>query len=70
MKGQIDEDGILWIERKRCMKIQYCPSNPKPCMCGDWCPLFDDHKTGVLEKGEVRLCNSTVISISKDRRKS
>lgn len=70
MKAKIGEDGILWIERKRCMKIQHCPFDPGHTPCGDWCPLFDDHKTGVLEKGEVRLCKGTVISIAKDQRKS
>ena len=40
MKGKIDEDGNLYIERAGKMKQQFCPFDVKPC--GDWCPLFGE----------------------------
>ena len=39
MKGKIDKNGRLFIERRGTMKLQTCPftfENP----CGNWCPLF------------------------------
>jgi hypothetical protein len=39
MKGKIDRDGDLYIERAGKLKPQHCPPwNIVPC--GDWCPLF------------------------------
>lgn len=49
LKGKIDKDGILSIERAGVMRQQMCPysySNQLPVFsatqCGDACPLFDE----------------------------
>jgi hypothetical protein len=64
MKGKIDENGWLWIERAGKLKKQLCPfSNggdweascgdwcPWEASCGDWCPMFGDPYRYTLEKG-------------------
>ena len=54
MKGKIDSQGFLHIERAGVMKYQVCPlttsqllENDKgtPSPCGDWCPLFGEPYT-------------------------
>lgn len=63
MKGKIDENGWLNIERAGEMKEQECPFAN---MCGDWCPLFGEPDTTITkiafmggtlvnEKAETRL---------------
>jgi len=43
MKGKIDKDGCLLIERAGVMKPQHCPLTDDPSSnCGDWCPLFGE----------------------------
>jgi len=49
MKGKIDKDGVLYIERAGVMRQQMCPysySNQLPVFsatqCGDACPLFGE----------------------------
>lgn len=48
MKGKIDKDGTLYIERKGKYKCQCCPIPEIKGMegvvsgCGDWCPLFGE----------------------------
>ena len=68
MKGKIDENGNLYIERGASLKIQFCPfvtdksykveNKLLPVPCGDWCPLFGEPK---LEDGTnsaiLDLCN-------------
>jgi len=41
MKGKIDKDGFLWIERKGEWTKQFCPFVSK-VWCGHWCPLFGE----------------------------
>jgi len=41
MKGKIDKDGFLWIERKGEWTKQYCPI-VNDDWCGQWCPLFGE----------------------------
>jgi len=44
----IDEGGLLWIERAGVMKPQFCPfvgvdeGGRRKSECGHWCPLFGD----------------------------
>ena len=51
MKGKIDSQGFLHIERAGVMKEQLCPfqsldTNPLYGKeCGDWCPLFGEPYT-------------------------
>ena len=46
MKGLIDKQGVLHIERSGYMKKQSCPftnvTDENLCACGDWCPLFSE----------------------------
>ncbi len=44
MKGKIDKDGSLWIQRGKVFRKQMCPFAGTEAFkksCGDWCPLFD-----------------------------
>ena len=41
MKGKIDKDGFLWIERKGEWTKQFCPFVGDG-WCGHWCPLFGE----------------------------
>ena len=43
MKGKINNDGYLNIERAGRMRVQYCPWNsPYRNIYGDWCPHFGE----------------------------
>ncbi|MCP4756363.1 MAG: hypothetical protein GY866_36330 [Proteobacteria bacterium] len=48
MRGRINKDGIIHIQRGGEMRLQYCPffsvssAGIEPTVCGDWCPLFGD----------------------------
>jgi hypothetical protein len=40
MKGKIDRDGSLYLERAGKLKGQFCPHQKGLMNCGDWCPHF------------------------------
>lgn len=42
MKGKLDENGVLVIQRDERWKQMQCPYRPKPC--GDECPMFGEPK--------------------------
>ncbi len=46
MKGMINKQGVLHIQRAGYMQAQDCPyssvPNDKYRKCGDWCPLFSE----------------------------
>ena len=46
MKIEIDENGVLKLERAGKMKHVYCPyvqpTQDTACGCGDWCALFSE----------------------------
>ncbi len=43
MKGKINNEGELYIERAGRMVSQLCPyRSSAPHTCGDWCPLFGE----------------------------
>jgi len=45
MKGAIEKNGYLWIERAGKIKKQYCPHDvvgEDVIGCGDWCPMFGE----------------------------
>ena len=59
MRGKINEDGFLEIQRAGVMGLQVCPVHfPKgdEHFCGEWCPLFREPVT-VPGGTTVRLCN-------------
>jgi transcription elongation factor Elf1 len=62
VKGKIDRDGWLWIERAGEMKIQECPYQSCTAKCGDWCPHF-----GELEKIVEELTVYLYISCGCDK---
>ena len=43
MKGKIDKNGHLHIERAGKLKMQGCPFE-EDSYCGDWCSLFGEPK--------------------------
>jgi hypothetical protein len=42
MKGKIDRDGSLYLERAGKLKGQFCPHQKGLMNCGDWCPHFGE----------------------------
>lgn len=59
MKGKIDKDGVLHIERAGVMRQQWCPQSGGHC--GDWCPHFGEPK---YDRGR----EATVIDICSGKR--
>ena len=58
MKGKIDKDGFLWIERKGEWTKQFCPFVSK-VWCGHWCPLFGEPE--MLDgKPSLSLCRKVL----------
>jgi hypothetical protein len=56
LKGILNENGCIDIERAGKLKSQYCPEQHNTeSKCGDWCPLFGEP----YQNGQyitVRLC--------------
>jgi len=71
MKGKIDKDGFLWIERKGEWTKQFCPF-VGDCndWCGQWCPLFGEPFSKINHAGaELSLCKRTLyFDTFKDER--
>lgn len=43
MKGKLDKDGRLWIERGKVgLSKMFCPYSIIEERCGTWCPLFEE----------------------------
>jgi hypothetical protein len=68
MKGKVDKDGNLYLERTDVMRKQYChhQSNFESgygVECGDWCPLFSYLEAG----GEhyINLCHGTELTLTE-----
>jgi hypothetical protein len=67
MKGKIDKNGLLQIERAGKLKGQFCPwtdTENNPSSCGDWCPLF--HEGNLISKpGKetifIDLCRRQIV---------
>jgi hypothetical protein len=53
MKGKIDRDGRLCIERAGNIKIQKCPYQSGPANCGDWCPHFGESEISYTHKYDI-----------------
>lgn len=78
MKGRIDMDGILWLERAGEIKRQKCvftmtlnrPEELEPYYeskgCGDWCPLFGEPKQTRKGEIELTLCHNFHVFKSED----
>lgn len=62
MKGKIDKDGFLWIERKGEWTKQFCPFVSK-VWCGHWCPLFGEPRGERCAGEEIKLdiCKKTLF---------
>ena len=73
MKGKIDINGWLRIERSGKEKLQECPFMQRAfevndiviAPCGDWCPLFGepyeyDDFNEVAKRVDIRLCQTTL----------
>ncbi len=61
MKGKIDNNGWLRIERGGKEKLQECPfmqrafqvNDVSIAPCGDWCPLFGEPKWEIDNKAAI-----------------
>lgn len=72
MKGKIDKDGYLHIERNNGFRQQLCPFSEQ-ANCGQWCPHFGDpeERSGVplnyTKNGEpimgfdLRICHGKTL---------
>jgi hypothetical protein len=62
MKGKIDKDGFLWIERKGEWTKQRCPFVGDD-WCGHWCPLFGEPRGERCAGEEIKLdiCKKTLF---------
>ncbi len=71
MKGRITEQGILGISRRGTENIQECPyrsSTEDPFPCGDWCPLFGEPRTVVVNydtNGEITEYSTTYLRLCR-----
>ena len=83
MKGKINNEGKLYIERAGVMKQQLCPnsfSEAVPYMCGDWCPMFGEPSREYMctimgqdcfsKNTTLTICNNKTITFTefKDER--
>lgn len=74
MKGIIDKNGWLFIQRPHKMKPIYCPYdarvNDEGARCGDWCPMFDD-PVRLITGWEVGLCQTILLfdELTDERKK-
>ena len=65
MKGKIDKDGFLWIERKGKWTKQFCPFIGDD-WCGQWCLLFgepefiDGHPRFIDGHPRLSLCRKVL----------
>jgi hypothetical protein len=62
MKGKIDINGWLYIERAGEIKEQICPINHADINCGDWRPLFQEPYYYTDEESHIVF---TVLKICK-----
>ena len=71
MKGKIDSNGWLRIERGGKERLQECPYTQKTFQvnnrtmrepCGDWCPLFGEPKWEIDGKSAIiEVCHRTLF---------
>jgi hypothetical protein len=61
MRGKIDKNGFLHIERRGKMIMQRCPHSVQDG-CGDWCPLFGEPEfISCGKEKRLELCGKTLI---------
>ena len=61
LKGKINQQGLLSIERAGQMKIQYCPYHPAGLECGDWCPKFNEPHQVSGAQTNIAICGDIVL---------
>jgi len=63
MKGVIEDDGCLWMERGVSgeMVKQLCPYAPTAKYCGYRCPLFGEPGLEGDRGGYLEICNNRVL---------
>ena len=70
MKGKIDNQGYLWLERKGVMKRALCPvrklSGSGKALCGDYCALFCEPEDSTGGEIELSLCHTFHIFKKED----
>ena len=71
MKGKIDIDGRLFLDKGNGILInQMCPYE-KECPCGLWCPVFNtNYFEHIMPNGRiwVKLCNGATIYFDKEEK--
>lgn len=74
MKGKIDNNGWLWIERGSKEKLQECPFMQRAfevndiaiAPCGDWCPLFGEPKLEIDGKSAIiEICDGKTLFLDQ-----
>ncbi len=69
MKGKIDKEGILYIERAGKLKNTYCPYQVEMISCCDECPLFGEPEVVKMIGGgggldgscKIEICNGKIL---------
>ena len=66
MKGQIDSDGRLIIERGKVDRMMVCPFTQNVLSespsCGDWCPHFGEpRRPQELMFPELAICHGKIL---------
>ena len=65
MKGKINKNGSLLIERNGKYKDQWCLYDHKDgaINCGDWCPQFGEPEKAVFEENAaiLNICQKKVL---------
>ena len=56
MKGKIDKQGYLWIERRGIMTLQYCPFKTRNKPYTHFCPLFRE-SASIQSTTVIAICN-------------
>ena len=70
MKGKIDENGYLFIQRGNIPRPQYCMASYEEFKCGDHCPLFGEIEIqsggGIVPSGlGLPICQDRILSFDE-----
>lgn len=60
MKGKIDKDGLLEIERGGKIKSAKCPFDFS-ARCGDWCAKFGEPLSHVTGRKMIEICHGQTL---------
>jgi hypothetical protein len=62
MEGKIDENGFLIVKRGNLFKDMTCPKSCEEYHCGDWCALFGEPSSSIVEEEvHLEICHNYFI---------